>query len=117
MSQAPPLLLIGLRGSGKSTLGRLVAERIGATFSDLDDAVLERLECATVAEAWDALYHLERAAKTLVLAYSTGQPLQVMPDDLAEATAAEWEVYKDAEFAHFAEMKRVLDIEEPDYKD
>ena len=72
---------------------------------------------ATVAEAWDALYHLERAAKTLVLAYSTGQPLKVMPDDLAEATAAEWETYKDAEFAHFSEMKRVLDKEEPDYKD
>lgn len=72
---------------------------------------------ATVAEAWDALYHLERAAKTLVLAYSTGQPLNVMSDDLAEATAAEWETYRDAEFAHFDEMKRILDSEEPDYKD
>lgn len=71
----------------------------------------------TVAEAWDALYHLERAAKTLVLAYSTGQPLKVMDDALAEATAAEWTKYKDAEFAHFAEMKRILDREAPDYKD
>jgi ribulose-5-phosphate 4-epimerase/fuculose-1-phosphate aldolase len=72
---------------------------------------------ATVAEAWDALYHLERAAKTLVLAYSTGQPLNVMPDDLAEATAAEWQTYKDAEIAHFEEMKRILDREEPDYRE
>lgn len=72
---------------------------------------------ATVAEAWDALYHLERAAKTLVLAYSTGQDLQIMPDDLAEETAAGWEVFKEAEFAHFNEMKRILDKEEPDYKD
>lgn len=71
----------------------------------------------TVAEAWDALYHLERAARTMVLAYSTGQPLAVMPDDLAEATAAEWTVYRDAEFAHFEEMKRVLDREAPDYKE
>jgi ribulose-5-phosphate 4-epimerase/fuculose-1-phosphate aldolase len=71
---------------------------------------------ATVAEAWDALYHLERAARTLVLAYSTGQPLAVMPDDLAEAVAVEWEAYRDAEIAHFEEMKRVLDREEPDYK-
>ena len=71
----------------------------------------------SVAEAWDALYHLERAAKTLVLAYSTGQALSVMGDNLAEETAAEWEVYKEAERAHFAEMKRILDIEEPDYKD
>lgn len=72
---------------------------------------------ATVAEAWDALYHLERAAKTLHLAYATGQPLNVMPDDLAEEVAQEWQVYKDAEFAHFAEMKRILDREEPDYRD
>jgi ribulose-5-phosphate 4-epimerase/fuculose-1-phosphate aldolase len=72
---------------------------------------------ATVAEAWDALYHLERAARTLVLAYSTGQELNVMADDLAEATASEWQSYKDAETAHFNEMKRVLDREEPDYKD
>lgn len=72
---------------------------------------------ATVAEAWDAMYHLERAARTQVLAYSTGQPLAIMPEALAEETAAEWETYKDAEFAHFTEMKRVLDREEPDYKD
>lgn len=72
---------------------------------------------ATVAEAWDALYHLERAARTMVLALSTGQPLAVMPADLAEATAAAWEDYAQAEHAHFAEMKRVLDREAPDYKD
>ncbi|MEK6216847.1 MAG: class II aldolase/adducin family protein, partial [Boseongicola sp.] len=72
---------------------------------------------ATVAEAYDALYHLERAARTMVLAYSTRQELNVMPDDLAEETAAEWETYRDAENAHFSEMKRILDREEPDYKD
>lgn len=55
MLQPHPLLLIGLRGSGKSTLGRLVAERVGAAFSDLDDAVLARLGCATVAEVWETL--------------------------------------------------------------
>lgn len=71
----------------------------------------------TVGEAWDALYHLERAARTMVLAYSTGQDLAVMADDLAEETAAEWETYHDEASAHFAEMKRVLDREEPNYKD
>lgn len=70
---------------------------------------------ATVAEAWDALYHLERAARTMVMAYQTGQPLAVMPDDLAEATAAEWETYRDAEIAHFEEMKGLLDHEDPSY--
>ena len=72
---------------------------------------------ATVAEAFDAMYHLERAARTMVLAYGTGQPLAVMSDALAESTAAEWETYKGAEFAHFEEMKRLLDREDPTYRD
>ena len=71
----------------------------------------------TVAEAFDAMYHLERAARTMVLAYSTGRELNVMDDALAEATAAEWDVYKEAEHAHFAEMKRILDREDPSYAD
>lgn len=66
---------------------------------------------ATVAEAFDAMYHLERAARTMVLAYSTGQELNVMSDELAEETASEWEKYKDAEFSHFEEMKKILDGE------
>jgi len=40
----------------------------------------------TVAEAFEHLYYLERAAKTLVLAYSTGQPLSIMPDELRLST-------------------------------
>lgn len=66
---------------------------------------------ATVAEAFDAMYHLERAARTMVLAYSTGQELNVMNDALAEETASEWETYKGAEFSHFEEMKKILDAE------
>ena len=96
-------------------------ERIASTVGNHRSVMMQNHGVTTlgasVAEAWDALYHLERAAKTLLLAYSTGQPLQVMPDELAEETASEWETYRDAEFAHFAEMKRVLDKEEPDYKD
>ena len=33
----PNLVLIGLRASGKSTLGRLLAEQLGCAFVDLDD--------------------------------------------------------------------------------
>jgi ribulose-5-phosphate 4-epimerase/fuculose-1-phosphate aldolase len=71
----------------------------------------------SVAEAFDAMYHLERAARTLVLAYSTGQPLNVMSDKLAEETAAEWEAFKGAEYSHFEEMKQILDVEEPNFRD
>lgn len=36
------LFLIGFMGSGKSTVGRLVAERLGARFVDLDEEIVRR---------------------------------------------------------------------------
>lgn len=69
----------------------------------------------TVAEAYDDLYYLERACQTLVLAYSTGQKLNVMPDELAERTARGWEEYPSYAAAHFAEMKALLDRSDPSY--
>lgn len=50
----PNLVLIGLRMSGKSTLGRALASERGVMFVDLDDAVLEHMGHATVADAWKA---------------------------------------------------------------
>ena len=70
---------------------------------------------ATVAETFDELYFLERAARTLVLAYSTGQPLKVLSHEVAERTARGWEDYGQAAVCHFAEMKRILDAEDPSY--
>jgi ribulose-5-phosphate 4-epimerase/fuculose-1-phosphate aldolase len=70
----------------------------------------------TVAEAFDDLYYLERACQTLVLAYSTGRPLNVMADALAERTARDWEDYQGASHAHFKEMLAILDDAEPDYR-
>ncbi|HXP74484.1 MAG TPA: class II aldolase and adducin N-terminal domain-containing protein [Stellaceae bacterium] len=69
----------------------------------------------TVAEAFHDLYYLERACQTLILAYSTGQKLNIMPHKVAEHTAQGWLGYKDSAFAHFAEMKAILDEEEPSY--
>jgi ribulose-5-phosphate 4-epimerase/fuculose-1-phosphate aldolase len=69
----------------------------------------------TVADAFDRLYYLERACQTLVLAYSTGQPLNIMSDDLAEATARDWEDYPDMAQAHFDELKQGLDIKDASY--
>jgi ribulose-5-phosphate 4-epimerase/fuculose-1-phosphate aldolase len=70
----------------------------------------------TVAEAFEDLYFLERAAKTLVFAYSTGQPLNVMPDDLAQKTASDWLSYNDQAFAHFDYLKRQLDKIDTSYR-
>jgi len=70
---------------------------------------------ATVAETFDELYFLERAARTLVLAYSTGKPLRVLTPEIAERTARGWEDYGNAAFCHFAELKRGLDATDPSY--
>ncbi len=70
----------------------------------------------TVAEAFEAMYFFEKAARTLVLAYSTGQPLAVMPDALAEKTAASWGDYTGASFKHFDHLKRMLDAKDDSYK-
>jgi len=70
----------------------------------------------TVAEAFDLLYFFERASRTMVYAYSTGQPLNVMPPDVAAKTAADWADYGDAAFAHFEQLKLMLDAKDPSYK-
>ncbi len=70
----------------------------------------------TVAEAFEDLYFLERASKTMVLAYSTGQPLNIMDDELAEETALDWEQYRGSAFAHFDQLKEMLDKSDPSYR-
>ena len=75
------------------------------------------LVCAeSVAEAYDLTYYLERAARNLVLAYSTGRQLHVMTDAVAEKTAQEWDADRDQFHVHFAEMKRILDGEDKSYR-
>ena len=62
------LLLIGARASGKSSIGRQVAERLGLPFIDLDDEVLASFAEPTVKAVWEA--HSEatwRAAEALAL--------------------------------------------------
>lgn len=52
MKKSPTILLIGLRGSGKSTLGRLLADHLGQAFIDLDELTLRQMGFDTVTEAW-----------------------------------------------------------------
>ncbi len=69
----------------------------------------------SIAEAFDILYYLERACQTMMLAYASGQTLRVLPDDIAEKTARGWEEYPGWAEAHFSELKRLLDADDPGY--
>ena len=72
---------------------------------------------ATVAEAFEHLYFFERASKTLMLAYASGQELNVMSDAVAAKTAEGWRAYYDMAFAHFEQLKAMLDRQDPSYRD
>lgn len=71
----------------------------------------------SVARAFDELYYLEKACQILVLAYSTGKELRLVSDNVAARVAREWQDYGEFAQAHFAELKAILDAEEPDYAD
>lgn len=71
---------------------------------------------ASVAEAFDRLYYVERAARTQVLALSTGRPLRLIPEPAARRTRAQFIAEEPAAAeAHFAALKRLLTAESPDF--
>jgi ribulose-5-phosphate 4-epimerase/fuculose-1-phosphate aldolase len=69
----------------------------------------------TVAEAFNALYYLERAARLQVLAASTGRPLKQLSADVVAKTAAGWAGMADHAERHFQALVDILDADEPDY--
>jgi ribulose-5-phosphate 4-epimerase/fuculose-1-phosphate aldolase len=66
----------------------------------------------SVAEAFNDLYYLERAAQLQVLAGQMGKPLRPIPLDIADVTSRQMqaETTEQAEM-HFAALKRILDRE------
>ena len=69
----------------------------------------------SVAEAFDELYYLEKASQLQVLALSTGRPLALVDDRIAELACQQWLDYPDVAKVHFDELRRILDAETPDY--
>jgi ribulose-5-phosphate 4-epimerase/fuculose-1-phosphate aldolase len=98
--------------------GRRVAQLMGPGKSVLfmgNHGVI--VVAPTVAQAFDALYYLEKAAELQVLALSTGRALAVIPEPVAALACAQWNAYP-TRFSelHFDQLKLILDQEEPDYK-
>ena len=75
---------------------------------------------ASVAEAYDRLYYIERAAQVQIYAMWTGQPLKKLPKEVVDKTKREisgsrfYEGLSPAQ-RHFDALKRILDRNEPDY--
>ena len=63
----------------------------------------------SIAQAFDDLYYLERAAKQQVLAQSTGLPLKLIPEEMLKLTSEQFqrdfEVYATK---HFEALKRLV---------
>jgi ribulose-5-phosphate 4-epimerase/fuculose-1-phosphate aldolase len=75
---------------------------------------------ASVAQAFERLYFLERACQAQVLALSTGRSLRIVPETIVRATRQQFRTGttvggQDRTELHFAALKRVLDRNEPDY--
>lgn len=69
----------------------------------------------SVAEAFDELYYLERAAELQVLALSTGRPLALVSEEMAALACKQWLEYPQFAELHFDEIKRMLDDEQSTY--
>ena len=69
----------------------------------------------SIAEAFDELYYLEKAAQLQVLALSTGRPLSLVPNQTAALACKQWLDYPNVAKALFDELCRILDYESPDY--
>ena len=59
------------------------------------------------------MYYFERAAETYIKALWTGRPLRMLSDEIAEKTAAEMDDYPGQADRHLAELKAILDEQEP----
>jgi ribulose-5-phosphate 4-epimerase/fuculose-1-phosphate aldolase len=69
----------------------------------------------TVAEAFDELFYLEKAAQVQWLALSTGRPLALVPEDVAALACKQWLEYPEIATLHLAELRRILDEEGSNY--
>ena len=73
----------------------------------------------TVADAYNRLYYIERAAQVQIYAMWTGQPLKKLPDPVVEKTrltyGGETRYNPPPAQRHFDALKRILDRKEPDY--
>ena len=95
-------------------------DRIASTMGDADVVFLRNhgvmVVGPTIAEAWDDLYYLERAAEVQVKALSTGRKLCPVPPEIARLTYEQMRA-GDADSArlHLESVKRQLMRQDPGF--
>jgi ribulose-5-phosphate 4-epimerase/fuculose-1-phosphate aldolase len=95
------------------------AERLSTLLGNKRMVMMGNHGFMTVAEtpalAFDLAYFFERGCRTYMTALSTGAPLAVLSDDVAEKTARQWEDYDKYVGKHLAAIHEILTEEEPEY--
>jgi len=132
MLEGPPLVWAGqtaLKFYGRTmvdeeygglALDNAEGDRIAASIGDADIVFMKNhgvmVIGPTIAEAWDDLYYLERAAEVQRMAMATGRTLKAVPPEMAQRTYEQMRE-GDSESArlHLESVKRILSREEPDF--
>ena len=70
----------------------------------------------SVAQAFDELYYLEKAAQLQVIALSTGRELALIPDEIASLACKQWQEYPQVAVLHFNSLMEILDSESSDFR-
>lgn len=132
MLEGPPLVWAGqtaLKFYGRTlvdedygglALDEREGDRIAASIGDADIVFMKNhgvmVVGGSVAEAWDDLYYLERAAEVQRMAMATGRQLKAVPAEMAQRT---YEQMRDGDSEsarlHLESVKRILAREEPDF--
>lgn len=122
------LVLTGFMGAGKSTIGRILAARLGWTFLDLD-AHIEQRTGATIPQLFERLgearfRRIESTAlasalghSNTVLALGGGTPEELTNQLLLEQTPATFTVFLDAPFPILFDRCVMQDIARPVLQD
>ena len=96
-------------------------ERVASLLSDDKDVLFLGnhgviVVGASVAQAFDELYYLEKAAQLQVLALSTGRELSLVDHETASLACKQWREYPQFADLHFTALMEILDLQEPDYR-
>lgn len=70
----------------------------------------------SVAQAFDELYYLEKAARLQVIALSTGRELALVPNEVAALACKQWQEYPQAAELHFNALIEILDSESSNFR-